>query len=1279
MESIATNQEPQAQVFARLNFFKEKIDHITVDGGTSIKEVWDKLKIPKDLNPLSWINGHPVDGDTIVGVGDVVNVTVAPRNYAGWMASNAASVGGLVMSGGSSPAAPSKGVSVSGIRSMPLTNAPSSMQKQTPWQQASPWLGGALGLGAQLLLSFWGRSRDQNNKDTAQSDLAQNAENLSGNDASSLDGFGGPSDTMLPQITGVSNRSNPYGRFPVAIGKVRAYPPKATQEYTYLSGTSEVLCAAFEGGYGRLDISEIKIGDKDISTFSSITMEKHEGVESDTPYTIIQFVAGEKRLNHELTPQFVPAWEMTDGEAEKVGWDVYFPNGLYKIVEETVNGVVYQRREATSISLGLWSALSGDLGNEVITDNNPNPFRKTIFRSVTKGKQNTYIRRNTAEDTTGLVFDKVVLTKLQWHTLANPFKKVRDSSGNLIYNAGFALQAIATDQLQGQLEQVSALWQRYVQKYDADGEPDGDPVLSANPAWSAIWILTGPANYDPVPLEEIDLPAFYEWAQHCDTLGITYNKMIDSETQPQAILNEMYTLGRAKQVERDGKISVIIDRAQTQVVQHFTTRNSWGFHWKATRAKTPEQIKVQFLNPDKDWQMDEVIIYAPGKDETNFRGTQTIQLPGCTSADVARRYGEFVRRSTIARRRVYQFYASIEAIICTRGDLVRVSHPMIGAGTGTGLIKELITNGGGDITGIRIDSRVQMLADKLYQVRIRQIDGSSYVGLVIVNPGNQSTLSLATPIPSATEVKPTVGDLVMFGEQPDESREMVISNVEWSEGMVALITCLDHAPTIYGGDDEPLEPFVSKIQRRHLLKPDVPVPVINRVVSDESVLERDSDGAFKTRIVMEMEGTAANIQYFEVQFKIIDSNTWRPAQVFAATSGIIKIDGVEDGVRYDIRVRSRRYDFFTSEWNESIKNHLCVGKTTPPPDLPPLELDPDTGNIRAYPDVLHGFNVPPDYAGIHWKMAWGDNSNWAQAMSLSQLSTTNILDISKYAKGLKTILAKAVDVAGNESLNAAVIVKDFGENIPDNIVLQTDMHPTWEGSHTGQINGDDELEAVDASLFYQGADKNFWIGNPAALFWGTSFAPLVYEFTWRPSRDVLKPFKVKLLLDIDSTDYVVEYSLPGANYFWSKAADGGTKRFYSTGSAPFYTSTDNWLPMPETGLEGYHAKYKFRITCRASRYKSVIRTCSVVADVPDIIKRYVGIVISNAVAGAVIPIVPGTFRVISYVNPALVKDVSYPDATSPEVDQSVDPPVIRMKDAANAYTTGRVNVEVGGY
>lgn len=1137
-------------------------------------------------------------------------------------------------------------------------------------------------MGASLISSFWGKSKQVTDSSVAQTSIAAGSPQ-SYDDMAAIDGFGGPGDAMLPRLTGVSNQSNRYGRLPLNLGKNQVYPIKSVEPVSEVYGNEEYLYAAFDFGYGEQEITEIKIGGRPLSEFPSVTTEIRAGVAGDTAIAINK-IGAFKSFSHDLEPG-VGVTEEAPREGQSFYFDLFFPNGFYHVTYNQFFPSGYKENAILDIKIwirplgGSYSLLTTHRINNLSTV----PWRAFIPIAHVQGRYEFKLERVTPYDTTGNTVDRCTWTKLQVTQPGNPFGTMKDSQGVIVPPARLGITARSTNELQGTFEQLSAIVKSKVPIYNAETETWSAPTYSSNPAWLALKVLKGQCNYKPLTDDQIHLQSFVDWAKHNDDNGITYNRNIDSETTPRAVLKELFAIGRAKDVLKDGKYGVIIDRAQTQVVQHFSPRNSWGFHWQATRGETPDKYRILFINPDKDWQQDERIVYKDGKDATNALTSQSVQLQGCTSSDQAFKYGKFLAADDMARRRTYQWYAYLDAIICQRGDLVRVTNPLIGAGTGQGRIKSVAVDGSGNVLSVTIDSRVQMIDGTNYKVRIRPslAPGESIVASVVTVAGNQSVLAFSTPLAHDAAVLPAVNDLLLFGEQPEESRELIITNIEWTENFTALISAKDHAPGIYKADTEPVPEFVSNIQRRHPLKPDVPVPVILDIKSDETVLEQDSDGAYKTRIVLYMQVAPRNVQFFEVQYQRAGSTLWSNSQATNANAGIIKIEGPEDGLTYNIRVRARSFDFWTSDWNVSITDYLCIGKTTPPPDLPPLELDPETGDPRVFADRDHGYDVPRDFAGIQWRMHWGDNSDWETATIVGNLVTGSTINIKKYAKGLKTFLAKAVDVAGNMSVTASVIVKDFGDPIPDNIIETFDYGPAFPGIKTNCSIDDGYLKADDATLFYKGGSSRFWKGQAAALFWSSSYSEMVYEFEYKPdSAVILKPFKIKLALDIDSSAYKVEYSLAGNTYFWDRNPLGATRKFWTGAANKFYQGQDNWLPMPETGLDGIYGRYKFRITCYASRYRSVLRQVSLIVDVPDVIRRFNNLVITNASDGIVVPVVPGDFRVIKYISPSLVKDVAHPDALVPEPqDDAITGPLIKMKNASNAFTTGKFSVEIGGY
>jgi hypothetical protein len=68
-------------------------------------------------------------------------------------------------------------------------------------------------------------------------------------------------------IEGARNRFLPYGPIPVVLGIHRFAPPYAANPYTELVGNDQFLRLLFCAGYGKVDISEMRIGETAVETY----------------------------------------------------------------------------------------------------------------------------------------------------------------------------------------------------------------------------------------------------------------------------------------------------------------------------------------------------------------------------------------------------------------------------------------------------------------------------------------------------------------------------------------------------------------------------------------------------------------------------------------------------------------------------------------------------------------------------------------------------------------------------------------------------------------------------------------------------------------------------------------------------------------------------------------------------------------------------------------------------------------------------------------------------
>jgi hypothetical protein len=297
---------------------------------------------------------------------------------------------------------------------------------------------------------------------------------------------------------------------------------------------------------------------------------------------------------------------------------------------------------------------------------------------------------------------------------------------------------------------------------------------------------------------------------------------------------------------RDGKFSVVRDVPQTVPVQHFTPRNATGFRGLKTFTRLPHGLKVRFVNPEREWQQDERIVYADGYGEANAIRFETLELFGCTEADLAWKHGRYHLAAGKLRPETYELSCDIDHLVCTAGDLVKVSHDVPLWGGGWARVKAVGTDGNGDATSATLDDVVVMEAGKSYAVRFRLADGSSVYASAQTEAGETKTVAFPQPIPAATG--PAPGDLAMFGEADRESADLLVKAIRHAGDFRATLILVDAAPGVHDADTGSVPAFDPQITVPPPVEYERPArPVIEDVESGTEALTLGPNGQVQSR------------------------------------------------------------------------------------------------------------------------------------------------------------------------------------------------------------------------------------------------------------------------------------------------------------------------------------------------------------------------------------------------------------------------------------------------
>lgn len=694
-----------------------------------------------------------------------------------------------------------------------------------------------------------------------------------------------------------------------------------------------------------------------------------------------------------------------------------------------------------------------------VTANRLGQIRRSLAWAVPTGQYDVRIRRTTADASGTNIIDQVYWTALRTIRNQEPI--------NLKGLARIALRIKATDQLNGVVDQFNCMATSILNDWDAT---EGAWVKrgTSNPASCYRAILQHRANKRALADSRIDLTELQAWHAECVTRGLECNAVLDFAGTVYERLSDVAATGRASFGMRDGLYSVVRDRVQTTPSQHFTPHNSWGFTGSKAFPDIPHAIRVRFLNRETGYQEDERVVYADGYSAAGGGGTtaatrfEELQTFGCTDKAQAWKHGRYFWAVGMLRPEVLELSCDFEHLTSNRGDLVLVSHDVPLWGLGSGRVISVQTDGSGNATGVTIDNAVPMETGTDYRIRFRLEDGTSLVKAVTTVEGETNTRLTFTAAILFGNPMPKPGDLWMFGPLGLETRELIIKDIAIEPDLSAKLTLIDHAPAVHDADTGTIPPYTSGITTPPVFTNGPELPIIEHIVSDDTVMVRDPDGSLRARMVIYLRPQSGlrPIGVFSVVRTRIRADPpsttvgpWHTRSPVPIANNSVAVDDVEEGITYQIRLRTVTADGRASAWTDIVE-HTIVGKSRPPPDVQEFEVTRLPDGTRRYAWDLG--TIPPDIAGvlIRFKrneagdpLAWEDLDPLHTGI-LEGASPTLLPDPPD--AGAYTFGIKMVDTSGLESENAVIVNATLGPGPSENIAVSFDARESgWPGTKEG--------------------------------------------------------------------------------------------------------------------------------------------------------------------------------------------------------------------------------------
>ena len=760
---------------------------------------------------------------------------------------------------------------------------------------------------------------------------------------------GGDRFDRLASITGQSNQMNPFGVIPRLYGTHLIYPviPMTARPYTEIGGQTQYMRWRGVLGYGPLDLGGVQVGDgqtvDETTTFpdgnpikiGETSIDEYEEVEyrigevddiAEPLYTDRVFETGVSFTADDTVPEGetgtyqddISTVRTSEPDATELSIDLVYQGGLFSVGNDGVVAArVRWRIEYAPTGSTNWTQVTEF---EHVEERNET-FFYTRRWTVPKGQYDVRLTRIETE-----------VSGHQSHQTAGTWTVLRTFRDRQAFNVpGVVVMDIrikATDQLSGTLDRVNMIATSMLPTWD--GSQWTAPVATNTPAWIYADLWTGTAVDRPIPKSQLDTDALAEWATWTESKGITYNRVLDSAGTVLDRAREVAATGRAAWALHDNIISVVRDFEDPTPQVTVTPRVAWGFTERFTFPDVPHAVRVTFTDPDT-WEQTERVVFDDGYDDTTATKYDVLETKGVTSADQAWKEGRYHLAQMRLRPYQQEFSQDIVHLLYRRGDTLELQYDVIGVGLGAGRITAVTTDGNGDATAFQTDEILEMEAGGTYAVKVQVIDADTdepvlRTATIQTDTGGVQSVTLNTPLADVA-----VGDHFLFGTAGVESAEVKVQKIEPQGSLQAKVTVVAAAPAIHDADTGTIPAWDAQIDGpvdRAKLVP--PVPDVQTVRSDETVMNRETSGEPKIRMQVgySMPSSTVELRAIEMRFRKTDALTWTRVSTDPG-DGYIATADVNTGYEYEIQLRARSVYDRVSAWS-SVITHTIVGDSETP-------------------------------------------------------------------------------------------------------------------------------------------------------------------------------------------------------------------------------------------------------------------------------------------------------------------------------------------------------------
>ena len=836
-------------------------------------------------------------------------------------------------------------------------------------------------------------------------------------------------------LSGGGNRARQHQPLPLVIGTHRIYPDLGAQPFTELRGPDQYLMQVFNFGLSDLTLSDYKIGDTLLSSYSDYRIE-----ESDASGALTLFPGNVDSLGGaDLT---LGTWvQLTSSQnCNRLAVDIsgllfYAGNEGLEQLRATL------QLEYRPVGDTTWNSLTGSVDHRETVDNgsrdpvrlsysnfaplvaSPNGQYEVRVQFVSLQRRKVVTTWVPYDDTTGtggyseqtVTYETISLSnnrvtaQFHWDQLKSYQPDTADYSGQ----KRMALEIRATAQLNGAVSALNAIASARCEVWNGSAWVT---QATSNPAWWFRWFALGKTDANGRRLfgggytdADLDLDRIKAWGAWCDSKGLAVNLVLDQPRNCYDLLSMIARCGRASLSWGSGRLGVVYDQANQPAVAVFGMSNIVrdSFRIDYISGNLPDEIVLNWINPALGYRPDTVRQALPGV--TNPQNPVTVDLPGITSELQAGREANLIAAEQQYRVRSISWETDLEGLAVSRGDVVTLSHDL----TQWGYSGRLIS---GTTTTLVLDRKVPFTDGQQHYIGLRAPDGSYAIHEVNAQTGESDTLTLTTALPSAPDDdpdNPPIDYLWCFEPKATPGKRVKITDIRpVSEHRVRLIAT-DEDDAYYLAENDSYS-YVTPSNNLPGL------PTLGNLTIQTNLLR--SGKGFTAEITLawdadgEYGGAFVRAGYNDEPLSDRGRTLDRSFRFLAPTDGKISVEVTGFNQRGQFGPSSR------------VSGSLIYNARVTEPDDPTalsVAILPD-GTRQLLPQVPA---LPADYLGCLYRARAGSWTTWdelSEANGGLHLHDEPVADIpwetAQIPQGQYTIGVKVVDLYGNESQNPALAV-----------------------------------------------------------------------------------------------------------------------------------------------------------------------------------------------------------------------------------------------------------------